>query len=460
MFANDLVKHGQKTALITEQAQCISYAELDQKVQSLISSFPVFTQKQKCLFLLPANASLAFVIAYLASLRAGHTLLLFNPEISREWLEYLQVSYQAHGIFKTDSDFPVFNSLENQSFRIHSDLAIMLSTSGSTGSPKQVKLSYQNLESNAKAIADYLNISSSDVAITSLPLSYSYGLSVLNSHLVKGASIVLSKASLIEKDFWHLMAEHEVTSFAGVPYSYDMLKRLRFEKKCLPSLRYMTQAGGKLDQASVAFFARLLKEQGKLFYVMYGQTEATARIAYVPPNLVLDNPGAIGFPIPNGMLQLWDEAGEEITEANKVGELVYFGENVMMGYALSYADLALPSALKYLKTGDMAFRDEQGMFTITGRKNRFIKLFGHRLDLDQIEQGLVSEKLLTACVGNDQAIHVFMTESDIEEKIKNYMHAHYSIHPSVIYTHFIEQLPRNDNGKVHYSMLKKQAGIE
>lgn len=459
MFAHELAKHGQKVALISDQGERVTYSELDTKVQALINTLPSFTEKHKCLFLLPAHASISFVIAYLASLISGHALLLVSPDISKQWLEDIQKNYQAHGIFTLENAMPELQVLEGQRFNIHSDLALMLSTSGSTGSPKQVKLSYQNLQANAQSIAAYLNMVSSDVAITSLPLSYSYGLSVLNSHLLVGASIVLSKLSIVEKSFWSLMEEHAVTSFSGVPYTYELLRRLRLEKKQLPALRYMTQAGGKLDKDNVVYFANILKEQGKRFYVMYGQTEATARISYVPPELILDNADSIGIAIPTGQLTLWDENDTEITDSGRVGELVYYGDNVMMGYALSSTDLSTAPELNYLKTGDLAYRDAHGLYTITGRKSRFIKLFGNRIDLDLVEQHLIAEKLTTACVGNDKTLHVFLLETAKEKGVKDFIYQHYAIHPSVIYTHVIEHIPRNNNGKIHYSALNKQAGI-
>ncbi len=215
---------------------------------------------------------------------------------------------------------------------------------GSTGSPKLVRLSHENLQANATAIADYLGLRDTDVAATTLPMHYCYGLSVLHSHLAAGAAVYLTEHSVVDPCFWDAVREHRVSSFAAVPYTFDLLDRVGFAEMDLPSLRCVTQAGGRLAPERVRAYAALGRRRGWDLFVMYGQTEATARMAYLPPDLAETSPASIGVPVPGGAFALepipelpLDPGGHDV----EVGELVYSGANVMLGYATEPADLAL-----------------------------------------------------------------------------------------------------------------------
>jgi long-chain acyl-CoA synthetase len=179
-------------------------------------------------------------------------------------------------------------------------LSLLLSTSGTTGSPKFVRLSESNLVSNAESIARYLELGPGERSMAHLPLHYSYGLSVLNSHLRAGATVVLSRAGLLQPAFWRVMAQERCTSLAGVPYTFSMLTRLRFERMSLPCLRTLTSAGGALDMASVLRYDSLMKGRAGRLFVMYGQTEATARMSYLPPECLPEKAGSVGVAIPGG----------------------------------------------------------------------------------------------------------------------------------------------------------------
>ena len=281
---------------------------------------------------------------------------------------------------------------DTRDISLHPNLALMLSTSGSTGSPKLVRLGHRNVASNAQSIAEYLGLSAAERPITSLPMAYSYGLSIINSHLAVGATLVLTSRGVLEKDFWSAMAEYECTSFAGVPYTYQMLLRVGLLKKSLPSLRTLTQAGGRLDPSYIEQVRTIASERGWSFYVMYGQTEASPRISYVPPAELHRKVGSIGIPVPGGSL-----------EVDPDGELVYSGPNVMLGYAQCEADLCKGDELGgVLKTGDLGRRDEDGFFYVTGRRSRFLKMFGQRFSLDEIENELASRlHSPVACRGSD-----------------------------------------------------------
>ena len=276
---------------------------------------------------------------------------------------------------------------------MYPDLALLLATSGSTGSPKLVRLSRENLESNARAIAEYLHLTKSERAITSLPMQYTYGLSVLNSHFQSGACVLLTKSSVVQQGFWKFFERAGGTSLAGVPYTYELLRRLHlFDSRTqndrnvtwFRSLRYMTQAGGRLSENLQIQIGTWAKEHGVDFVIMYGQTEATARMSYLPADQCLDKIGSIGIAIPGGRFYL-----EDADKTTGVGELIYEGENVSLGMAECREDL------KKMRMNDMVcyipeiWREQMRMAFIILRdeKNAIFKMiFGNRVGLDECEQ--------------------------------------------------------------------------
>ena len=260
---------------------------------------------------------------------------------------------------------------------VHEKLALLLATSGSTGSPKLVRLSRENVESNARAIREYLKLDETERPITTLPMQYTYGLSILNSHLLAGGCILMTKESCVQEGFWKFFREQKATSLGGVPYTYQILKRLRFFEQEFPWLRSMTQAGGKLPADLVTEVGTWAQARGIRFYVMYGQTEATARMSYLPPEDCLKKPGSIGIPVPGGKFSLLGEDGEPVCGTGVDGELIYEGANVSLGYAKNKEDLMRGDENRgVLHTGDIARRDADGYYYIAGRKKRFIKLYG------------------------------------------------------------------------------------
>lgn len=293
---------------------------------------------------------------------------------------------------------------------LHPDLALLLTTSGSTGSPKFVRQSYANIRANTDSIVEYLHLSADERPITTLPMNYTYGISILNTHLDVGATILLTDKTVMQREFWNFFREQGATSFGGVPYTYEMLKRLRFFSMDLPTLRTMTQAGGKLLPELHREFAEYAAREGKEFVIMYGQCEATARMGYLPPERSLEKAGSMGIPIPGGRFELIGADGDVLNASEETGELVYYGDNVTMGYATSGSDLAKGDERGgRLETGDMAKRDADGFYYIVGRKKRFLKLFGNRVNLDDAERMLLSafpgEEL--ACGGVDDRLYIF-----------------------------------------------------
>ena len=185
-------------------------------------------------------------------------------------------------------------------YALYDELGLLISTSGSTGSPKLVRQSYLNVMDNARSIAKYLKLDETERPITTLPMNYVYGLSIINSHFLTGAVLLLTDKTLMQKEFWNFFKEAEATSFGGVPYTYEMLDKLRFYNMQLPSLRTMTQAGGKLTPELHEKFAIYAAENNKNFIVMYGAAEATSRMGYLPPDKAIEKKGSMGIPIPGG----------------------------------------------------------------------------------------------------------------------------------------------------------------
>ncbi|OEH86751.1 hypothetical protein BHU72_00295 [Desulfuribacillus stibiiarsenatis] len=407
------------------------------------------------------------IIFYLAALQINDAIMLIDSKTTSELLTTILAQYcpdwisgqdlnddiKAHLVergycYHLESNLWINDSHLNSYPPIYGELAVLLSTSGSTGNPKMVRLSRRNLQENANSIANYLMLSSAERAITSLPMSYSYGLSVINSHLYANACLILTNESIISPKFWSLFREANATSLAGVPYSYQMLHRLRFHTMELPSLRMLTQAGGRLSEELISCFHQLSLDNGWKFFVMYGQTEATARISFVPPERLSDKIGSIGVAIPNGHLEL-DE---------HTNELIYSGPNVMLGYAQNRYDLAKEDELKgVLHTGDIAYRDDEGYFYITGRMKRFVKLYGLRLNLDDIEKQMYSEfNIPVACTGDDEKLSIWLEENTSAKTIKEWVSKRFQIHHSAIQLQVVEGIPYSLNGKVDYKLLTEK----
>jgi len=438
----DLAQHADRTALHTADGT-VTYADLAGRVDAVAARLG----DTRRLVLVEGANTVESLTAYLAALTHGHVVLLAPPgrpaqQLADAW----------------DPDVVVGDRLdvrrEGTAHDLHPDLALLLSTSGSTGSPKLVRLSHDNLRSNAASIADYLDLTTDDRAITSLPLHYCYGLSVVHSHLLAGAGLVLTDLSVVDECFWRLAEAAGATSFAGVPYTFDLLERSGFDAQRLPRLRYVTQAGGPLAPDRVRDWRARGAAAGWDLIVMYGQTEATARMAWLPPALAEDRPGAIGVPVPGGSFRLLPLA--DVDEPG-VGELVYEGPNVMLGYADRSADLALGATLGALRTGDLA-RCTDGIWEVVGRRGRHAKLFGLRLDLDHLERRLdrATEVRLVAV---DDTLHAFTTCSRMADRLTEALVTASGLPASAIRVTTLAELPRTGSGKPDLTALAAHARL-
>ncbi len=432
----DLARFGEAPALVTPTTS-LSYTELAARVQDRATRLGT----QRRLVLLECRNDVETVVTYLAALEGRHPVLLTGPDCRTE---DLRATYRP-GVVASGANLEIHPGREHD---LHPDLAVLLSTSGSTGSPKLVRLSAANLAANARSIATYLMLEADDRAATTLPIQYCYGLSVVNSHLMVGASLLLTDASVVEERFWEEFTAAGATSFAGVPHHFDLLDATGFAERDLPTLRTVTQAGGRLPPATVRRYALLGRERGFRLVVMYGQTEATARMAYLPAHLAAERPACIGIPVPGGDLRIDGEA--------EVGELVYSGENVMLGYAETPADLGLGRTVEELRTGDLARQHEDGLFELVGRSSRFAKLFGLRVDLDRVETLTAEQGVALRVVEHEGRLHAFVTTHRDLEPARTTV-ARLGLPDHAVELHVVAALPVTPGGKPDRGALLEHA---
>ncbi|MBB3592895.1 acyl-coenzyme A synthetase/AMP-(fatty) acid ligase [Rhizobium sp. BK529] len=378
------------------------------------------------------------------------------------WLPEKRVSEFVDGrVLLSHLGYSLVASAEDETYPMDESLALLLSTSGSTGTPKFVRLSHDNMLSNAAAIGRYLDITADERPITTLPPSYSFGLSILHSHILAGSTIALTNRTFFDRGFWDFLKSAGATSFGGVPYHFEMLKKLRFHLMDLPSLKTLTQAGARMEPELTREFAEHCERKGIRYFSMYGQTEATARMSYLLPEKTQAKAGSIGQPIPGGEFWLENEDGEIIEGPGVAGELVYRGRNVSMGYAEGYQDLALGDQRDgVLRTGDVACRDSDGDYYIVGRLKRFLKMFGHRINLQDVEAQLLAAGHTVICAGQDDMLEVYIPQGSGEagKLIKSKVASDFGINPKAVSVYAIAEVPRSDAGKILYSQLKLLAG--
>jgi len=393
---------------------------------------------------LVAQPTAPFVVDYLASFAAGHGVLLGSSPDDPLFTRFQVDLLPGPGDGEPDRTGPPPPPL-------HPDLALLLSTSGSTGSPKLVRLSHTNVAANARSIASYLDLRPGDATVTSLPLTYCYGLSVLHSHLAAGATTVLTSARLVDPELWDLVERHDVSTLAGVPHSFQLFERMGLARMDLPALRRVTCAGGRLAPDQVVRWHDIGASRGWALYVMYGQTEATARMAYLPPGLARAHPTSVGRAIPGGeiVLRPIDDG-----DAPETGEIIYRGPNVMMGYAQTRADLGRPAELTELATGDVGrFIPGTDLLEIVGRARRFVKPLGVRVDLDQLEARLAQLDLTAACTGTDTQITIAVeaggpSAEAAEQRCREAFSAVTGLPRGCVQVVSCAELPRTASGKI------------
>jgi len=463
-YFNEIEKYKENIALVTGKEN-FSYKSVIKYSNKFFKKI-----KERSLVLIKCQNSFEIFISYIALVRLNCPILLVEENLADENYKKIIDIYKPDYIFqakkskKLDLDYGHFNNfglfelLENKKknkIKINDNLSLLIPTSGSMGSPKFVRQSYKNIYSNIEQVTESLNIKCEDRAITTMPLNYTYGLSIVNSHIYNGSSIILNNYSLIDKKFWEIQNVKKASNFGGVPFMYEILDKIGFEKKITKNLNYITQAGGKLSRDFLKRFIQICKDNNLKFITMYGQTEATSRMSFLEWKFAETKLGSIGKPVKGGKFSLVDEInGKTINDSNKTGELVYEGKNVSLGYANSYWDLSKGDENKgKLFTGDLAERDDSNFYYITGRLKRISKIFGIRLNLDEVETLINEWGYECVCKGNDNLIKFYFvsnfSKNEMIEKISKYI----GIHKSGISLKKIDNIPRNKFGKVLYSEL-------
>lgn len=456
MFLELDKKDRNKVAVIDDSGRTVTYGEICDFSKAFAAQLPYRT----LIFILSEN-KIGSLLGYTASLSNRIVPLVLSAVTEESLYEHLLEVYRPEYLW-----LPNYNA-EKKGFTslfsawdyslvktgypratMFEDLSLLLPTSGSTGSPKLVRHSYRNIEANADNVRRLFELDGSERAMAILPMHYTMGLSVIASHLFAGSTLLLSGRSLLDKGFWAMLKE--ATSFTGVPYSYEILTKMRFTRMDLPDLKVITQGGGKLTEEMFKMLAQYAHDNGKKFIATYGQSECTARMAYLPAELALEKTCSIGFAEPGGQLSIVDENGNETFEGEASGEMVYRGENVTLGYANSQEDLLKGDENhSVMHTGDLARRDADGCYFIIGRLKRFLKIYGLRIGLDEVE-GLIKTEFNadSYCKGDDEKLIVLVTDAKLKEVLPSFIEEKTHLFHQRIEVQVVKEILRNEAGKV------------
>ncbi len=455
-FWEDCYDTKDNNTFLIEENRELSYKEVFDNADAL------FHDLERGTIALLCDKNVPTVTAYIGALRNDLVPIMLDTEAKKAAIDRIITAYKPKYLFtKNDrvnrgytrvaifEDYALLKRDAELIQSISDELALLLATSGSTGDPKFVRLSNQSLNSCTHSINAYLEMNSSRRCISLLPFHYSYGLSVLNSVISARASIVLSNLSVLDKGLWRLIPTLGITDLSGVPFMFEIIQRSTLDNDVLDSLRCMTQAGGRLDPKITRRMIQKLEPHGIKYYTMYGQTEASPRISYLPCERAIDKLGSVGIPLPGGSVYI-AETGLPRGE----GELVYRGPNVALGYAKSADDLSLGDEFKgELNTGDQVNIDADGFIYIVGRRKRFIKLQGVSVNLDHVELVLKDHGIPCVVIGKENRLVVCCSEYEYG-KVRTAIEEHFSFHVSNLRIQKIGQMPYNSNGKLDYQSLQ------
>ncbi len=444
--------NGSKAAIVSQDGECVTYNDL-------MNFCELFAEhiSDRMLLLIRCTISSQVIMAYTAAIKNHIPVIMIEQDNDcKSVMEQYAPSYiwqksevAAFEGYEQVWDWHGYVLLKRQNivtYTINKELALLLSTSGSTGSEKFVRISYRNIECNTKAIIDTLRIKDNDIAMAMLPLSYTYGLSVVNTYLYSRATILVSSSTLIHKDFWEFFDKNGGTSIFGVPFTYEIIKKLNVFQRVFSSLKLATTAGGKISAENEQYMLNMSRKYGFNFASMYGLTEATARVSCYFLNEHPEKIGSVGQVVPNGRIEVQN------------GEIVYYGENVSMGYAVNYKDLHKGDDNKgVLRTGDVGVIDSDGYVYIKGRLKRYAKINGYRIGLDELENMLrIRLGVECGCIETDNIIYVAVQEnlqSLAECAVLDELKDITGMHKKCFCVKFVKELPRGKNGKVIYREL-------
>lgn len=462
VFWKALRSHGEAPALMDHEASVtLDYRQLHERVEGVVKQI---RGHLRSLVLLFANNDVSTIVCYLAALDAGHAVFIAPISIEHPGAQALIEAYRPELVLWRSGAVPTALEPDYElsgpvdAYRAlrrrrcgdeppHPSLALVLSTSASTGSPKAVRLSASNLAASAAQVADALAVTSTDRALLCLPLSYVYGLSVLNSSLYCGSAAVLVKGTFADRAFYTRLARAGVTTIPCVSETFEYIRRLQVDAPVLPGLRRLTHSGSPLDPSLFEYVYAGFGRHGTDIYLMYGQTEACGRMTVLPPAALPGLHRSVGRAMHSGNLSVNDQ-----------GEIVYQGPGVMLGYATCRQDLALGDTLHgLLYTGDLGRLDEHGNLFITGRVSRHCKVFGRRVSLDDIER-FVSGARPAAAVEKDSRVTIFFEGAvPVALQAVPELARRFQLPPQTFCLRAVPELPRTDRGKIAYGVLLSMA---
>jgi acyl-CoA synthetase (AMP-forming)/AMP-acid ligase II len=422
---------------ITDVTGSLSYGELTARAARRSQEWG-----QRQLVMLRLGSDIESVVSYLAVLFGGHVAIVVGP--GQENLTHRVQAVYAPSLVAGPDGWERTGAATPE---MHPDLQLLMSTSGSTGSPKLVRLSKRNLTANTQDIVAMLGLASTDRTITTLPVSYCYGLSVLNSHLAVGATVYLSSMSVADHCFWADFDKVKPTTIAAVPYTLQLLESIDWQARDTSSLRLVTVAGGAVPDADQTRWREYSSSASFDFVTMYGQTEATARMAVLKPEDY--RPGRTGMVTPSGHFRLDQTADSR----PGVGEVIYSGPNVMMGYASICGDLARSAEHDELRTGDLG-RLIDGYLEICGRRRDFLKVCGLRVDIATARDGLASLGWSTAISAVGDRLGVLIEGANVGAQLGQAITEHTGLPPAATVVRICERLPRTRNGKIDFAAVE------
>lgn len=465
MFLHLEQRETDKLAVIDNAGHRITYGQL----RDISLEIGRKTESRSIVFCLCRNEAGALA-GYIGFIENKAVPLTLSSRIDSELLEELSSEYQPRYYWVPEELAPhipgtrVFSALnyvllktDYEIYPIHDKLQMLMTTSGSTGSPKLVRYKVGNLEANARNVALAFGWTERERAICDLGMQYTMGLNVINTHLYVGATVLLTAYNLMSSEFWDYIKRERGTNFTGVPFSYDIFSRLHFERMELPYLHTLAEGGGKLTDKRYIELSEYAQKNGKRFIPTFGTTETSARLSMLPAELSSKKVGSIGRAIPGGEIFLINDEGKVIDDSVAEGEMCYRGPNVTMGYAVCREDLLKDDEWDgEFHTGDLARRDEDGCYYITGRKSRFLKLLSYRVGLDESER-LISEHFNIECVctGTDHQMDIYITDSSAKNDVLTYISEKTGLYRGIFRVVVIDRIPRNDSGKVLYRELEQ-----
>ena len=448
-----------KDALVDDCGNRISYARLKEDTTRFAEAIP-----ERCFVIILADNAVDTIRFYLSCMTACCVPLLLEPNLYPSYLndyvnrytpQYLwapvswaptlvqwgRITFRTSGHVLVQTDFPIFPMYPN--------LALLLTTSGSTGNPKAVRLSRRNLEENSDAIVEALCLVPGDRGITTLPINYTYGMAIVHMHLRVGATLLVTSRKLIDPIFQAFLYQEKITNFQGVPYIHEMMDRLQFYRNPPESLRFVSMGGGKAPEAFQTKLNELFAQRGIRFYALYGQTEGTTMLTKLPDEKLQNDPDCIGVAC-RGMEAYVDE---------ETGELIFRGSSVSLGFAETRDDLCRGDDNHgVLRTGDLARIDDQNRIYLTGRLKRIVNMAGKRLSLDDVET-LVQQSfpdVQCACCGSDNNLGIFITGQVSERDIKYQIATRLRISHLSLSVFYVPEIPRTERGKTDYGKMQKK----